>query len=52
MTNFDSDKSKTPEPVEENLHYICPNCDGRMTDRSCKLLCRRCGYFMSCADYI
>lgn len=39
-------------PREENLHLTCPNCDASMVDRGCKLLCQRCGYFMSCADFV
>lgn len=39
-------------PVEENLHFTCPNCEARMMDRGCKLICRRCGYFMGCSDFV
>ncbi|WNG40812.1 hypothetical protein F0U61_49295 [Archangium violaceum] len=27
------------------------NCGTRLEERECKLLCTRCGYYMSCADY-
>jgi hypothetical protein len=30
---------------------FCPVCDARLVSLRCKLLCRRCGYYMSCADY-
>lgn len=30
---------------------FCPVCDSRLVSSRCKLLCERCGYFMSCADY-
>ena len=47
-----------PEPAsqdaatEEDLAMLyCPVCSTRLTGRSCKLLCEKCGYFMSCADY-
>ncbi len=29
----------------------CPNCGAQLEERKCKLLCTRCGYYMSCADY-
>jgi len=29
----------------------CPVCSRRLSERKCKLLCERCGYYMSCADY-
>ena len=35
---------------EEPMLY-CPVCSLRLTERKCKLLCERCGYYMSCADY-
>lgn len=30
---------------------FCPRCDSALLNRRCKLLCSRCGYYMSCADY-
>ena len=39
-----------PAPQEEPMLY-CPVCSLRLTARKCKLICERCGYYMSCADY-
>jgi hypothetical protein len=30
---------------------VCPTCGNRLTGHRCKLVCRHCGYYMSCADY-
>lgn len=40
-------------PVEstEPAMLFCPVCDSRLRSHRCKLVCDRCGYFMSCADY-
>jgi len=50
----DPDVSQDPQPFEhvpaEAMLY-CPVCDNRLMERKCKLLCSRCGYYMSCADY-
>ena len=35
---------------EEAMRH-CPNCSQRLEEQRCKLLCRTCGYYMSCADY-
>jgi hypothetical protein len=35
----------------EHHSQVCPNCGGRLTGHRCKLVCGRCGYYMSCADY-
>lgn len=29
----------------------CPVCNQRLAGLRCKLVCGRCGYYMSCADY-
>jgi len=38
------------KPEHEPMLY-CPVCSTRLTSRKCKLLCEKCGYYMSCADY-
>jgi len=45
------DTSSDAEMLSEEAMLFCPNCDQHLTSRHCKLLCERCGYFMSCADY-
>ncbi len=37
-------------PEQEAMLY-CPVCDNRLTQHRCKLVCSRCHYYMSCADY-
>jgi len=46
--NRDSDK---PSPGEKEPMLYCPVCSTRLTELKCKLVCNRCGYYMSCADY-
>jgi len=36
----------------EDASRYCPLCSQRLESRRCKLICNRCGYYMSCADYI
>ena len=31
---------------------FCPICSVRLGQRKCKLFCEKCGYYMSCSDYI
>jgi ribosomal protein S27AE len=42
------DESK---PDAEHHSVYCPNCSDRLTGHKCKLICQRCGYYLSCADY-
>lgn len=40
---------RAPQDAETSLY--CPRCHQRLIEQRCKLLCPRCGYYMSCADY-
>jgi len=35
----------------EHHQVYCPTCSSRLQDSRCKLVCRTCGYFLSCADF-
>ncbi|MGA2571462.1 MAG: hypothetical protein ABSF23_13165 [Terracidiphilus sp.] len=37
-------------PIEHHSQ-VCPTCGYRLTGHRCKLVCTRCGYYLSCADY-
>jgi hypothetical protein len=51
---MDHDRGEQPETqaakAEEPMLF-CPVCSTRLTELKCKLICAKCGYFMSCADY-
>jgi rubrerythrin len=36
---------------DEHHSRFCPTCSSRLEDSRCKLICRTCGYFLSCADF-
>lgn len=36
---------------DDGQSEYCPQCSFELENRSCKLVCSRCGYFMSCSDY-
>ena len=36
---------------QEHHSRFCPTCGSRLEDHRCKLICRGCGYFLSCADF-
>jgi hypothetical protein len=45
------ERKREPERDQEEAMLYCPVCNHRLTNHRCKLVCERCGYFMSCADY-
>ena len=48
----DRSESQAGQRKDENEPMLyCPVCSSRLTEQKCKLLCERCGYYMSCADY-
>jgi len=38
-------------PVAKDPSEYCPACSAPLEPHKCKLICRRCGYYMSCSDY-
>jgi hypothetical protein len=40
-----------PQQREDEPMLYCPVCSTRLREQKCKLICARCGYYMSCADY-
>jgi hypothetical protein len=46
----DDDRPRNADNAAE-LMLTCANCGAPMDERKCKLICR-CGYFLSCSDYL
>ncbi len=40
-----------PSVATDHHSRFCPTCSSRLEDSRCKLVCRTCGYFLSCADF-
>jgi hypothetical protein len=47
----DRDEEKTARHVLPEVMLHCPVCSTRLGQLKCKLVCGKCGYYMSCADY-
>jgi hypothetical protein len=46
-----NDKPSKDSKSRKDPCLYCPTCSSRLVELKCKLLCERCGYYMSCADY-
>jgi len=49
--SVESIPESAPRTSEEEVMLYCPVCSRRLSAQHCKLVCERCGYYMSCADY-
>ena len=47
----DPREDNNPEQKKDEPMLFCPRCNARLLAHRCKLMCERCGYYMSCADH-
>jgi hypothetical protein len=40
---------QTPSPADAASY--CPNCGTKMSESGCQLLCKNCGFYLSCSDF-
>src|SRR5260370_24884958 len=50
VSETEPEQPAPPRNEDEPMLY-CPVCSTRLTEMKCTLICTRCGYYMSCADY-
>jgi hypothetical protein len=45
-----ADSGEQQSAVEHPVSF-CPVCSARLEPKRCQLVCRKCGYYLSCSDY-
>jgi hypothetical protein len=40
-----------PAQKKVDVSSYCPNCGSQMRESRCKMVCKTCGFFLSCSDF-
>jgi hypothetical protein len=40
-----------PSKVRRDVSSICPNCSSELRGHRCKVVCKKCGFYLSCSDF-
>ncbi len=51
VSGMDAGKKSQPQAHAPETMKTCPNCGERLVEIKCKLVCEKCGFFLSCSDF-
>ncbi|MGA2424484.1 MAG: hypothetical protein ABSG07_10800 [Terriglobales bacterium] len=40
-----------PANPKQDASSICPNCSTELRVHRCKVICKKCGFYLSCSDF-
>src|ERR1700677_3170684 len=50
VPNLAASNSVAANP-KQDASSVCPNCSTELRGHSCKVVCRMCGFYLSCSDF-
>jgi len=45
------EKANPEKEMPRDISNFCPNCGTELRGWSCKMVCKKCGFFLSCSDF-
>lgn len=40
-----------PAELKQDVSSICPNCSTELRVHRCRVVCKKCGFYLSCSDF-